>query len=392
MRTATGRLVGLRTCTAQQARVIRWAAESDRAVLPRRHPGYRGVHYLAPEGSYSRVPAWKSRAHWLNLVVPLALSSRPEVLRRHRVNPDTFRFWARTESLYAQDQATGRRVVVRPDVVAAVAEMSERHVQRCRAAARDLELLVDVVPGRMLTETECYTARRNGSPQRGLSTESAFAVPAWLGGKAWSQPCFGGHVTPTSGTPRSPLQVTVPTTSALNRSAKTKVAAPPPQHLQGRSPRKRGRRPSPACAYGLARALQALVPWLRHEQPGRLAPALTRFANASPAWTARDIVDAIDQVNQRHGWTSLTSQHVKTRPAAVLAYYLRDLDVHADHPRADLRAFQAARPDWCGTCDHHTRLLELDDGRLQRCPACHTSARRHTGAESLVARDTAPHH
>jgi hypothetical protein len=367
----TRQLVGLRTCTAQQARVIRWAAESDRAVLPRRHPGCRGVHYAAPEGSYSRVPAWKSRAHWLNLVVPLALSGRPEVLRRHRVNADTFRFWARTESLYAQDQATGRRVVVRPDVVAAVAEMSERHIQRCRAAARDLGLLIDVVPGRMLTEAECYTARRSGSPQRGLSTESAFAVPAWLGGKAWSQTCSGVHVTPTSGTPRPPLQVTVPTTSAFKRSAKTKVAASPPQHLQGRSTREHRRRRGQGPAYGLARSLQALVPWLRHEQPGRLVPALSRFANASPIWTARDVVDAIDQVNDRNNWTSLTSHHVKSRPAAVLAYYLRDLDVHADHPRADLRTFQAIRPAWCGGCDERTRLLERADGRLQRCLACH---------------------
>lgn len=365
------RCIGLRTCTPEQARIIRWAAESDRAVLPRRHPGCVGVHYQADEGAYSRVPAWKGRGHWLNVVVPLALSSRPAVLRRHRISCGTFRLWARTESLYAQDRATGRRVIVRPDIVAAVAELSERHVQRCRAAARELGLLVDVVLGRMLTEEECYRARRQGSPQRGLSTESAFTVPRWMEKGVWARTYAVERVTPTSGRTPVSSKTSLSVRSTFTRQATTNAAALPPQHQRQRSTRKRRRRRAQAPAYGLARALQALVPWLRHEQPGRLAPALTRFAKASPTWTARDLIDAIDQINTRNHWTSLTSQHIKSRPAAVLAYYLRDLDVHADHPRADLRSFQARQPAWCRNCDQRSRLLELSDGRLQQCPACH---------------------
>lgn len=30
-----------------------------------------------------------------------------------------------------------------------------------------------------------------------------------------------------------------------------------------------------------------------------------------------------------------------------------------------------SRPPWCGDCDPRTRLAELDDGRIRRCPACH---------------------
>lgn len=29
------------------------------------------------------------------------------------------------------------------------------------------------------------------------------------------------------------------------------------------------------------------------------------------------------------------------------------------------------RPEWCHQCDEHTRQIELEDGRLLRCPRCH---------------------
>lgn len=32
------------------------------------------------------------------------------------------------------------------------------------------------------------------------------------------------------------------------------------------------------------------------------------------------------------------------------------------------------RPTWCGACDEHTRLLELDDRTVTRCPDCHPNA------------------
>lgn len=44
---------------------------------------------------------------------------------------------------------------------------------------------------------------------------------------------------------------------------------------------------------------------------------------------------------------------------------------------ARINAEQAAKPalvpvpDWCGDCDPNTRQLELEDGRVARCPRCH---------------------
>ena len=31
------------------------------------------------------------------------------------------------------------------------------------------------------------------------------------------------------------------------------------------------------------------------------------------------------------------------------------------------------RPEWCGRCDPHTRLVDLEDGAAARCPRCHAA-------------------
>lgn len=61
---------------------------------------------------------------------------------------------------------------------------------------------------------------------------------------------------------------------------------------------------------------------------------------------------------------------------------------HPDEPGADCRgcgtnrravqraARIAAVPDWCGSCDEDTRLVELDDGRVGRCPRCNPNVVR----------------
>src|SRR5699024_2316358 len=129
-----------------------------------------------------------------------SLNTRPQILARHHVARDTFRTWARHESLHA-NITSGRQLIVRPDTIALTMECATRTVQRCRAAARELGLLVDVQAGRMLTLAESMQARYQGSPQRGFANESALTVPAWLGIKPWQHNQFGDHVTPTSGTP-----------------------------------------------------------------------------------------------------------------------------------------------------------------------------------------------
>lgn len=116
--------------------------------------------------------------------------------------------------------------------------------------------------------------------------------------------------------------------------------------------------------------------WLRGEAPCRLVPVLSRFANGRPRWTVADVVTHLDTVNARLSWSAIDRERIRTRPAAVLARYLRDADPQADHPRPDIRTAADAAPAWCGACERRTRSVELDDGRTRRCPRCHPHAAR----------------
>ena len=125
-------------------------------------------------------PSAGQPASTTSTVVPAAIRQHTAVLQRLHVAPDTFLRWARAKSLYAQEPRSGRQVIVRPDTLAGLLQCSERTIQRCNAAARAIGLELVVTPGRMLSEIETYAARRRGSPQRGLSTVTAFVVPQSL--------------------------------------------------------------------------------------------------------------------------------------------------------------------------------------------------------------------
>ncbi len=118
--------------------------------------------------------------------------------------------------------------------------------------------------------------------------------------------------------------------------------------------------------------------WLRTESPSRLIPALTRFATATPAWTAQDLTDAIATLRAQRGLTTtLTPDTIKTRPAVVLAAFLRQLHHYDDHPRLphltpeQLRCHQ---PD----CDHGWLTLAPSgthpEGAVRRCDRCRPGA------------------
>lgn len=167
----------LRRVTPEQADVVRRAAEYDRSVLPRWQRGGDGFHIVADPGAYAGLLSWRSREHWLDVVVPAAIAARPEVLR-DTVAPAMFALYARTLSLYAL--SNGRRCIVRPDRLAELMGVSEPTVHRCRRAAVRLELIALVFQGDMLNATQTWTCRQQGSRQRGLSNEYGLVVPSWL--------------------------------------------------------------------------------------------------------------------------------------------------------------------------------------------------------------------
>lgn len=296
-------------------------AEDGRSWVWRYDPEARTRRFVA-EGSKDRI-CWLSRDRFLTsvLAVVLAEDGARDVLRAHKVDPDTFRSWVRHESLYA-DQSTGRRVIVRAVTVAALMEVDKRTVQRCRAVGRALGLYVTLFPGRMLTAAEQVKCRHlHKSPQRGQAAESAFVVPrsaALLG----SVSCL--HRGPADGQfPSQPESL-----GPLNpRGEKEPTPSAPTQRR-----RRRG-----GSGWKLAVAVTERVPFARGSDPRTFAGLLHKFAVSSPAWTAEDVLRHIERENARMGWSMVMDPADLRAPVrGLLRKYLADADPVNDHPRLDV--------------------------------------------------------
>ena len=360
-----------RECAPEHAGLVRAACMRDPSVLPRWHQddrgrsnAHRGIHVQAPDGAYSRIATWTSREHWVTFTVPLAIARHREILRKHHVSPAMLREAAKVKSGYA-DPRTGRRCIVRPKTLASVLDVDERHVQNINRCLRELGLEVVVLTGRMLTQAERYHCWRAGSRQRGLATEVALTTPTFLR-RAMHRSV--DTFTPASGGRRS--QNSCSTSSYPHGLAAEKKGAAPP-------PRRPKRGAAALAARQLARNVATQVPWLASERPGRLTPALMRFATAATPWTAQDIDAAITTHSIRTGRGHIAADTIRTRPAALLASILRELDVAADHP--GLPSFTSTPPppaESCGgaDCDGYG-WLQLDDGRVRACPDCSPAVR-----------------
>ncbi|MDE9364007.1 hypothetical protein PZ938_00160 [Luteipulveratus sp. YIM 133132] len=341
---------------------------------------------MAPAGAYSPTQAWRSREHWLTVVVPVTIALDRDRLRG-RVSEALLLRYLRLASLYAVDQRTGRCCIVRPDTLASVLAVSARSVQRCRQVARELGLEHVALAGRMLTMPERVEAQRTGSRQRGLSTEVGFVVPRRIPRYLWT-------VTPSRGRPGE-MKSHPATSSPHAARGEMKDAAPPRHRPKGRTDRRAGR---------LAALLVQIVPWLAAERPRRCAPALHRFATAEPAWSAAELSSALADVVRRRGHQPgrLTADRIRTRPAVVLADLLHDLDPVADHPRSTNMTEPATAPaphrcdradcqdGWLGLVlvdqDGH-QLIVWPDDRAVPCPDCSPAVRAHRPDEEAAGDD-----
>lgn len=305
-----------RVIDAHHAGRVLAVADRNRAVLPRWGLGSPIRCQPAEPGAYAGTIAWRSRQHYLAVVIPQVMAAAPEVLAGHHVSPDTMLRWARVKSLYAQEARTGRQIIVRPDTLAGLLQCSERTVQRCNAAARQLGLELVVTPGRMLTEEETYAARRKGSPQRGLSTVTAFVIPQVVRSLV-------SCVTPTRG-----RLLSTSVTDCLTfkqRSARTQGAS---LRSAPAATRQKPGRPGPAWHLAVGLKQQAL--FLHRCPPGRIAGQLARFTRCAHPWTSTQLLRAMDQINIRLGYTSPV--RAKTTPWGLLAWYLQQIDEVADAP------------------------------------------------------------
>lgn len=305
------------------ARVLR-LAPTNRDVLPRWGINSPIRDHGPAVGQYSGTVSWTSRQHYLSVVVPAAVATHADILTRHHISPDLFRSWVSAKSLYAQEAHSGRQVIVRPVTLAGLLQCAKRTVQRCQAAARDMGLEMVITPGRMLSEIEVYAARKKGSPQRGLSTVTAFVVPAALRRVV-------DHVTPTRG---GYLRSSVTDIHTLKQRSAGLIGAPlrsaPHQRGRGRRANRSG------SAWDLTVELTKQVIFLHRCPPGRIVGQLQRFTDpkrtAGLRWTPTRIMRAMDAVNVRLNYTAPVK--AKTAPWALLAWYLSQIDPYADHPTA----------------------------------------------------------
>lgn len=328
-------------------RIVADAGFSD--LLPRWQRFGEGIHQTAEPGAYAGSLVWRSRRHWVEVVVPAAVKARPELLTGEpgwTVGRKTFAAYCAWLASYAHAE-TGRGCIVRNDTLANLMGVSERTVQRCRKVAEALGLYVLVTPGRMLTQDERWRAYWSGSHQRGYANEAALAVPAWLPREAaWAPVENAGPAAPISRStseivtpPKrfNPQPENLPVGGSLGpqdgcAGGKERTPSAPQLAKRGEIPEKRSGRVYDPFALELARTLTERLPWLQGVAPGRLEIGLRRFVRCSLPWTARDIATAIDLRNARLGNASMTASRVHNGPA-LLAAILRDLDPDADHPR-----------------------------------------------------------
>lgn len=346
-------------------------APKNRAVLPRWGINSPIRDRGADPGQYTGTIGWTSREHYLTVIVPAALAARPDVLRQHHVSAEVVQRWAEAKSLYAQEPRSGRRVIVRPQTLAGLLPDSLSGVHRAQRVARDLGLEIVITEGRMLSEFEVYAARKKGSPQRGLSTVSAFVVPVWMRSLVERD-------TPTSG---DALSASVTYLSTFKQRCARSKGAPlrsaPPQQKSG-SPRKLAQNRS-GPAWDLAVGLTKQVIFLHRCPPGRIVGQLRRFSDPKRTggmrWTTKRVLDAMEQVNRRLGYAAPVQ--AKTAPWGLLAWYLGQIDPYADHPDNDQPMIRSV--PWCGECASETfRWVEdpTTHDPVSPCPRCSPQASR----------------
>ncbi len=328
-----------------------------------------------PGGAYAGTVAWPSRAMFLSaldIAVRGVWRTRLRRTIKDAVSPDSFMRWARREAAGA-DSSTGRGQQESVDTVAADLQCSTALVQRCRRIARDLGIYRDVVAGRLLRLTERLEVHARGSKQRGVTGERAFTVPPEL------RPILASlsprpstrHVGSATQPGRGPVQrERLGKTAGLGRRERRKAAdsVGPRANKNGSRSRERffgddgstnSRRPSRlAAGERLARDVCARLPYRHRLQPRRVAAHFAEFERQG--WSPSAVLDAADAVLRTLGWTSPASAG-----SGYLVWVLRHIDPTAYDSPPD-------RPDWCGSCDQVTRLVEIGDSdRVGRCPVCH---------------------
>lgn len=338
-----------------------------------------------PDELLAAIPTWTSRANMLKVI--RGLSVQPYVIalcRAAGVSAETWRSIITNDALDA-DTATGRGLRTSQTVAAARVGRGEKQVQRARAIAVKLGLMVEVYRARELSKDErlALVAERPAHKQRGLANRY--------------------HVTVCG--PRQRARISVPRAGKFAQVAPhsyANVHLPPvgglrcPTHLLDILP-------SPAAGASEEEPPPAAQPQRRRRAGMALAfevlahPSLTTlFDGVRPATIAAQLAP-----HHSGGWhghalaIALRAEadrlHVATwepahNPWALLKVLLTRIDPVADvhhgvgtsTEQASARAAAPSTPCGGPDCDGHGWVNYLDErgyGYARRCPSCDPSVR-----------------
>ncbi|MGN6413950.1 hypothetical protein [Flexivirga sp.] len=220
------------------------------------------------------------------------------------------------------DRRTGRNLSSAHATVAAAVGRSVSTVRRARSVIAELGYAVTITRGRYLTAAERAASRAvQGAAQIRAASLRALTLPR----EAFNTRPGREHL-PRRGRPTGDLtsSIALPTrTAARGRNSTTTRHKPRRRPHRAAAPRPRG-------VQRMAARVAARQPWLARGHIGRLCDALTRL-DLDPAWTARDLIDALDQHNRARGMYALPANSQRN-PLALFITQVRSATANREPP------------------------------------------------------------
>lgn len=271
-----------------------------------------GLHswMLLPNHSLSRIPAWRSRAHWLQaLAVALAMPDGQSILRHEQTSYRAVLRVARVDA-FAADHRTGRSVATSHQTVAIRTRLSAGTVQKARRVLSRAGFMHTVAPGRYLTSQERAEAQNHhGGRQIRAASTRALSLPATAAGY------HSGHLSRRDqNVYRRSVGINYPT------RASAREAASRPKQKRSHHPLPR----VPLAVQFFAAKLRHRLGWLKGDFHvlGIARVLMAEHVDVS-RWTVENFIRGIDKAAERSGgfpdWNSIR------RPLAYLRFWVQQL-------------------------------------------------------------------
>jgi hypothetical protein len=286
--------------------------------LTRTQPGLHSW-MLLPTHSLSRIPAWRSRTHWLQaLAVALAMPDGQAILRHEQTSYRSVLCVARVDA-FSADHRTGRSVATSHHTVAIRTRLSAGTVQKARRVLSRAGFMHTVAPGRYLTSQERVEAQNHhGGRQIRAASTRALSLPASAAGY------HSGHL---SRRDKSVYRRSVGINYPTRASAREAATRPEQKRSHEVLP------PVPLAVQFFAAKLRHRLGWLKGDfHMLGIARILIAEGIDVSQWTVENFVRAIDTAAARNGgfpdWGSIR------RPLAYLRFWVQQLD----EPKASNRS------------------------------------------------------